>query len=498
VRRPWLSGALGVIAAVAVFATPALWEFLHCGSLNNIAGADFWWHLQTGLEILRTHSLPHSGWFSQSSTLPWIASSWLYDVRIAAWYQMLGLRSLPVLALAAKFFLAVLTFLLARGIRGRFWTALALSAIAQYLLWSMSPLPVFCSVLALAIELTLIFEFRNRGSSWALYSLPALFLVWANLDSHFVYGLLVLLLFALANLAGQWGRAQGITWLASDPIGDQTKTVLAIAATCVIAGCITPYGWNSYAVFWANATSAANAHFPDYLSLRFRTPQDYVLMLLTMAAFLALGMRRSRDLFQIGLLVLCTVAAFHSQRDAWLLVLAAVAVIADTVPKEVASGERQATSVKPRTTFLLATAISFVLLLVFCLVRLPQRDAVLAKIAETYPVAAADYIRANHLPEPLFNSFYWGGFLTWYLPQYPVAIDGRTDLYGPDFNIQYADVMSARAHYSTFPPLSNAATILVEKNSLAGKALPNVRGFKTAYSDNLAVVLVREREQDQP
>ena len=69
-------------------------------------------------------------------------------------------------------------------------------------------------------------------------------------------------------------------------------------------------------------------------------------------------------------------------------------------------------------------------------------------------MAAAEYIRAHQLPEPLFNSFPWGGFLTWYLPEYPVAIDGRTDLYGADFNIQYAKVMNAEAHYSTFPPLN--------------------------------------------
>jgi len=76
-----------------------------------------------------------------------------------------------------------------------------------------------------------------------------------------------------------------------------------------------------------------------------------------------------------------------------------------------------------------------------------------------------------------------------------VAIDGRTDLYGPDFNIQYAKIMNAEAHYSTFPPLNDASTILLEKNSLMGKALPNVRGFRMAYSDNVAVVLVREENQ---
>ena len=163
----------------------------------------------------------------------------------------------------------------------------------------------------------------------------------------------------------------------------QITRVAVLTGVTLIATCITPYGWSGYGVFWANVTSAANAYFPDYQSPRFRSPQDYVLLLLSMAAFLALGIRRSRDLFQISLLVLCTVAAFHAQRDGWLLALAAVAVIANPVAEEVPSGERRDTSGESRATFLLATAVSLVLLLAVLAVRMPTHDAVLAKIAET-------------------------------------------------------------------------------------------------------------------
>ncbi len=492
--RRWPSiGPLHLLAAVAVFTCPALWEFIRGTGLTSITAADFWWHLSTGLRILQTHALPHSGWFSQSAAQPWIASSWLYDVRIAGWYQLSGLRCLPVLALIAKFFLAVLMFLLAGGLRGRFWAALALSVIAQYLLWQMPPLPVFCSVLGLAIELILLLGFRSRGSRWAFFSLPVLFLAWANLDSHFVYGIFVLLLF----VAG-WVAEQKLSATVSREAQRKSMpgvVLLATVAASIVATCITPYGWQPWATFWTNATSTANSYFPDYLSLRFRTPQDYVLMLLAMAAFLSLGMRRSRDLFQIALLVLCTAAAFHAQRDTWLLVLAAVAVTANPVREEAKRFELPAASYDRRATFLAAAAISFGLLLTVVAARLPRRDAVLAKIAENYPVAAADYIRANHLPGPLFNSFPWGGFLTWYLPQYPVAIDGRTDLYGPDFNIHYAKAMNFKEHYSSFAPLNEASVILLEKDSHMAIALASVPGFKTAYSDNVAVVLVRDQSQ---
>ncbi len=356
----------------------------------------------------------------------------------------------------------------------------------------MPPLPVFCSVLALAIELILLLEFRSRGSRWALFSLPVLFLAWANLDSHFVYGILVLLLFVAAWLAEQKLRRDRISRIRQKEDA-WLRAARRLSLLLSLATCITPYGWQPWATFWANATSAANVYFPDYQSLRFRAPQDYVLMLLAMAAFLSLGMRRSRDLFQIALLVLCTVAAFHAQRDAWLLVLAAVAVIANPAPQEAANRELRATTGESRATFLVAVGISLVLLTAVIVARMPSRDAVLAKIAETYPVAAADYIRTNNLPRPLFNSFPWGGFLTWYLSEYPVAIDGRTDLYGPDFNIHYAKVMNFEEHYSTFAPLNEAGVILLEKNSRMAIALASVPAFKTAYSDNVAVVLVRDQ-----
>jgi len=355
----------------------------------------------------------------------------------------------------------------------------------------MPPLPVFCSVLALAIELVLLLELR-QGHTPGLYFIPILFLVWANIDFHFVYGIAVLAIFVSAEVV-TLGQKEQVPRFARD---DSSKRVLlACTAASLIATFVTPYGWGSYGIFWSNITSAANAYFPDYLSLRFRTPQDYVLLLLAMTAFLALGLRRSRDAFQIALLVLCIMAAFHAQRDGWLLVLASVAVIANPLPEEAASSELRAASFEQRSTFYVAAGFSFILLVAFVAARMPSNDALRAKIAEHYPIAASDYIRGNHLPTPLFNPYPWGGFLTWYLPEYPVAIDGRAELYGPDFNVEYAKVMNFQAHYSTFAPLNAAGTILLDKSSNMAAALPSARGFKTVYSDNVAVVLVRDQGQ---
>ena len=340
----------------------------------------------------------------------------------------------------------------------------------------------------------LLMECRATGNVRRLYWLPLLFLLWANIDVQFVIGIFVFLLFVVVTLIERWGTHAGIAWLEC-PVLPSPKAVQAMFGASLVATVITPYGASGYHVFFEQVTSAANEYFPGFQSLRFRSSQDYLLLMLTMAAFLALGMRRSRDLFQIALLLLGTIAAFHAQRDGWLLTLAAVAVVGNAVSKSSLRKGGEDARV-PARQFLSAAGLALVLLAIATAIHLPHgRQAMLAEIGEGYPVAAADYIRQHQLPQPLFNSFPWGGFLTWYLPEYPVAIDGRTDLYGDDFNIQYAKVMNAEAHYSTFPPLAQAGTLLLEKKSLMGSALPHVAGFNQVYADDVAVVLVREQPQ---
>jgi hypothetical protein len=315
-----------------------------------------------------------------------------------------------------------------------------------------------------------------------------LFLIWANVDVNFVLGVFALLLFTAVQAIGP-----RIANPAADTSQPPINLVAAISAASLIATFITPYGWKPWGVFFARLTGAANDYLPGFGSLRFRSPQDYLLLLLMAAAALALGIRRSRDLFTLALLMLAAFASFHSQREAWLLTIVAVVVIADELPDaDAQSGS--ASAVLPRSQFFVGLAAAVVLLIAAAIIHFPRsQQSAQARISKAYPVAAANYIREHQLPQPLFNTLPWGGFLEFYLPQYPVAIDGRTELYGDDFNLQYGRVMNAEAHFSTFPPFNQAATILLQKDSVMGKALPNVSGFKVAYSDDIAVVLLREQ-----
>jgi hypothetical protein len=168
--------------------------------------------------------------------------------------------------------------------------------------------------------------------------------------------------------------------------------------------------------------------------------------------------------------------------------LAALAVIGEAGQRR----DEEAAILPARRDLQIAAAVAVVVLFVVGWIRIPHgRDALLARVGQGYPVAACDSIREQHLARPLFNAYQWGGFLTWYLPQYPVAIDSRNDLYGAEFITEYSKVMNAEAPYTEYPALSGAQTILLPKSAIMAGALSSLPVFKVAYSDDATVVLTR-------
>lgn len=476
-------------AMLVLFSAAAILEAFRLSSLSSLANGDMWWHLSCGLWALQQHALPHSGLFSQASTRPWIASSWAYDLLLAVGYRLVGLRAIPTLLMFFKTGLAALTFMLAGGLRGRFWTAATLSVIAQYVLGAIQAGPAYFSILFFGIEIALLLKARRTGDIRSLRWLPLLFLLWADLHVQFVYGVVVLMLFVAATAGERYINSSSSNSLA---LGKVAK----IAGLSLVATFFTPYLYRPYEVFFATTFNSANRYLLDFHAPGFRQPQDYLLLLLAMAAFLALGLRRSCDLFQIGLLAGCLALSFYSLRDTWLVTLVAVAVIGEAITS--APAHEPSIVVKKRTRtreVLIATTASLVVLLLTAAIRIPSsRASLLAKAGQSYPVAASDFIRDHRLPQPLFNAYQWGSFLTWYLPEYPVAIDGRTELYGADVVTQYSKVMNADERYTEYPALGGAQTILLPKSAIMGEALSSLPIFKVAYSDDVAIVLSRNSE----
>jgi hypothetical protein len=462
-------------------------------SITAFFSGDIWWHLRTGLWILQNHGVPRSGLFSQYVDRPWVASSWGFDVLTAGAYKLLGLRAFPVLLMGFKLALAAVAFLLAGGRRDNFWCAVLLSAIAQYVIVDLLPLPVLSSILFFGVELLLLLQSRRYNDVRPLYWLPVLFFFWANLHGQFLNGLLLLGLYLAAEFAEFLLHTCGASSF-SAPAHSLAK-VSAIAGLSAAATLLTPYPFQLFpSAFQTAYGKVLFKDFQEMQALAFRRPQHFVLLLLVMAAFFALGRQRSRDLFKLDVMCIFVMLAFRVQRDVWCVVLPAIAVIGDAL----ADCQHEAEPRKSSPGWKWEKPLVAVLVLVVFLaamIRIPNSKALMNQVSRVFPVKACDFIRANQLSGPLFNTYPWGGFLIWYLPEYPVSIDGRLNLYGDEINERYFKMTGGTQRLETDPSFTSARIILLEQNSGMLKALttlPALREqFRVAYQDDVAAVLVR-------
>jgi hypothetical protein len=476
-----------IAALVGVLAASALIELYIRTSFRTLTSGDFWWHLRTGMWVLENHAVPRTGIYSQNAQTPWTATSWLFDLVTAIGYRIIDLRVAPILLSLGKLLLGIAVFVLAGGTGGKFWPAIGLVILAEYILSGLPPGPAYAAIVCFAITLSVLQEARRSNEVLRVLWLVPVFLLWANLDNDFVYGVAALWLFLTSRAIDGIAAGKGVFREPSHTVG---KAFLAVSV-CTLATLCTPYFFRVYSVFFTSFVSPANRFLGDYHAIAFRDPRDYLMLLLTMTAFLSLGMRRSRDPFQISLMVLTSAWAFHLHTYAWMVLLASIAVIGNAMRTH----QRLETLPQPKGRWreaVIAGVMAAVVVLAGAAFLPRTHGATLAEMKESYPVSAADFIRASGLQQPLFNSKAWGGFLMWYLPEYPVAIDGRVPLYNDEANIRYARFMRSDFSYREYAPVNQARTILLERNSPMAQVLSGVAGFRVAYSDDVAIVLLHE------
>ncbi len=487
-RTATLAQLMRWLALVLLFSTAALSSGVRFSALPN---GDIWWHLRTGMWILQAHAVPHQPLFSQHTGSSWIVNSWAYDAILALAYRAFGLRIFPLLLMAFKIALAVVTLLLALGRAGNLWLAVALSAVAQFAITGLQPTPAAVSILFFGIELWLLLCARYTARPKTLFWLPPLFCAWANTDLQFILGLGLLLLFAASVAIEAWVQGSRREWAVEKVLPLKQTTI--VVAVSFLATLVTPYFIRLLPdAIHGSYSRTLFDHFANMSALGFRRPPDFLILLLAMGTFVVLARRHPPDVFHLSVMISALVLGLRVQRDSWIVVFGALGVIGDSLP---AYPKRSVPSRSRISEVALALAAACLILLTFS-IRLPHNDRLMGQVATEFPVQACDFIRSKHFPQPIFNEYSWGGFLTWYLPEYPVAVDSRLSVYDDRTIESYFKIIDGKERMELNPMFSNAQTILLRRESSMAKALttlpPLQAEFSLEYQDSLAVVLVRK------
>ena len=456
----------------------------------SVLDLDVWWHLKVGDWIVQHAAFPHTGILSRSAAnRPWAAYSWGYEILLSHFYACFGLLGIGLYGTVLTLMASFSVYWMLRRLSGSFWMACLLAVLCCYaFLFLMMPRPVFFSIALLCVTLTLLLQARRTGDVRKLYWLPLIFLLWANLHIQFVYGLAVWGLFVAINLsqrlAQRFSFAPGYMAEARLPSG----RLAGLFGASLIATLIGPYSYHLYGVIFAYSRSQLiYSMITELQPLSFRANENFVELLLAGTAFFAIAWQKRVDLFKLALMAIACVVAFRTMRDSWFLCVTAAACIAD---RRTATAEPEPEDKPLELAGVFATAAVALAILAPGL-EFNMRGLDRA-ITARFPVNAANFVIQNRIPGPLFNNFDWGGFLTWYLPAYPVVIDGRTDLYGDELDQKLLTTLNGEPSYKTDPYLNDAGVVLIRRRDGLSSTLALDPRFRKVYEDQMAVVFVRQ------
>ena len=460
----------------------------------SVLDLDIWWHIKVGDWIIEHHAFPHTGILSRTAAdRPWAAYSWGYELLLSRAYAWFGLVGVGIFGTLLTVGVAYAVYWMVRSLSGKFWVACILTTITcSAFLFSLMPRPVFLSMIFYAVTLALLLESQRDGQAQRLYWLPLVFLVWANCHIQFVYGLFVVGLFAGVHVLQQFGGYIGIRADFASPSMLPASRLLIIFAACALATCAGPYTYHLYPIVFSYAGSTfPYAFIREFRPLSFRAVSHYVELLLAVAAFFILGRQKRVDLFKLALLTVTSVVAFRTMRDSWFLCIAAAACIADSWREEARNRDIEC---EPSETLFEKTGVALALALLIYLIAINtdfNTRGLDDAVSSVFPVRAVNFLRQHPQPGPLYNNFDWGGFLTWYMPNYPVAIDGRTDLYGDQLDFLFFNSEKGDPSYVTDPYLNEAGVILLDRSKPLANILSADQRFQKIYEDRLAVLFVR-------
>jgi hypothetical protein len=456
---------LHVFAVVVVAILPA------ANTLSPKVEHDTWWHLRVGKYVEETGCVPQTDPFSRMSQehpTPWRAYSWLYEWALYRAYAAGGLTAIMWVRtlLAAGSAAIVLAFWFRRAGFGPVGLILA-APVAVAVMPMATERPWHVTIAFTAITAWAVTAFREGTPVTRFFWLPLVFALWANVHIQFVLGWGVLGLACLfPGKASRWA-------------------VVALTAGCFVATFFNPYHVGLLHVIWEYASQGAPLKLVQELS----APQPFSpWTLATLAVFAWAGTilvyRRPIDWFDVLFLLSAGLIAARMYRDMWFIPVAAAAVLR---PGDAPVARRWVVPVVVVATFLAARLYDTV-------VRHPDLEAAQA---EKFPVRAVEEMKPDRIPGPIYNDFDWGGYLIWAAPEYPVSIDGRTNLFGNERMLRSFTTWSTEDGWKADPDFRTANVVLAQKHRvLTGVLFEQSDRWRVAYEDELGYVFVRKSPSD--
>lgn len=473
------------------------------------ADSDMWWHLRAGEETLRQGKPLLEDVFSYTRFgQPWINHSWLAEVIMFLAYRA---GSFVLLGFGVALLATLSMYIIYLQMEGPALLrsfVLVLGAIVASLVWS--PRPQLFSLVLLALVAYLLYLYKWRRRNHLVWFIPV-FLLWSNLHGGFPLGLILIGLMILGEIFNHMMKLQ------NPEVLDWKRILrlcmwLAAAAIVVLAN---PNGINTWLIpFRTVNVNALQNLVAEWASPNFHDPAQQLILLLLfggVASFAFSG--RAADGTDLLAFIGFAVMAMVARRNYGPFALVATPIFSRYLYLALQSWRTRASESKPRGLLIYLQkyiqsqsrneisprlqhgfnlAIMGLLSIVAAgkMVAVTQPVMVSTAIETQIPLKAVAWIENNHPQGHLLSEYNWGGYLINNLRDYPVFIDGRTDLFGDEIIGEWIQIVQATGQYQDLLDEYDVRVVLLYTDRPLVNALRGA-GWKEVYDEDNSSILVR-------
>jgi tetratricopeptide (TPR) repeat protein len=519
-----LSNISGFFALTAIF---ALLVFVANMEVKDL---DLWLHLGMGRAIVNNgFQVPAVDILSCTIPgKPWVNHEWLFQVIVYAVHQLWGFAGLinmqVILASVTMFILLSLGYSKEKQL-GTIFMLLLVSLVYQS---RFTIRPDLYSLLFFALDIFILSFYLDK--KWSLYALFILQILWTNMHGFFFFGPL----FVLIGLAAEWVKRHirlPYEWNEVGRLTDDEYRRLRLILGAVILACLfnplTLEGaWYPIKVF-LQISGEHKIFFDKIIELKkpitsqtlFSVEQYPFYKLMIVVTFLSFVYNRWR--IEIGSLVFWFIFLFFSLaaiRNMIYFAFASYLVfitnilnvsLRDVVPVRFADKKFMYIVSIALKVFLIVWIINFggVVSLngYFDFDRYERKSEFGGVSLRAYPNKAVDFLVTNEVKGNFFNDFNSGAYLVGRAyPDIKVFIDGRTEVYGPEFFRFYQSIWEfddadefekALNRYGVTGVLLNSVYQPIPDNVL--KRLSERKEWVPVYFDYDAMIFLKDVPRNQ-
>jgi hypothetical protein len=452
---------------------------------NRFNDPDMWWHLKTGEIIWNTHHIPTVDTFSYTThNTAYVPHEWLSQLSIYAAYHFAGYSGMMLWLCAFGSLLLIGGYLLCALYSGNAKVAF----LGALTIWLFSTIgvairPQMVGYALLISELLILHLGKTRSPRWFL-ALPGLFALWVNCHgSFFLGGLVAAIVLACSFVNMEMGLLVSERWTRS-----KRNLLAASLALSAAALFVNPVGWRqvAYPLDAIFHQSLGIRIVSEWQPLNMSTTRGIALLAVA-AIVLLLPMLRGVRLRLDELLTLGLTAWLAAQHTRMLFVFGLI--VAPILCRLLSSAwdNYEFHRDRPIPNCVLIAGAMLAVFLGF-----PRASMLTKQVEESSPVKAVEFMRKSGIAGNMLNEYVYGGYLIWAATDNKVFVDGRSDVFEwTGVLAEYGDWLTMRADPSVLLSKYQIGVCLLPRESPMSRILAQWLGWKVAYSDEFAVVLMK-------